>query len=67
MKECGRACEEIQEAASLINDTTPLKRLSSPEKPSSVCSVSKEEFRDTVEKIKEYILDGDIFQAVISR
>ncbi|MCB7060078.1 hypothetical protein, partial [Eggerthella lenta] len=34
MKEYGRACEEIQEMASLINDTAPLKRLSSPEKPS---------------------------------
>ena len=67
MKEYGRACEEIQEMASLINDTTPLKRLSSPEKPSFVCSVSKEEFCGTVEKTKEYILDGDIFQAVISR
>ena len=53
--------------ASLISDTAPLKRLSSPEKPSFVCSVSKEEFCGTVEKTKEYILDGDIFQAVISR
>lgn len=67
MKEYKRACEEIQEMASLISDTAPLKRLSSPEKPSFVCSVSKEEFCDTVEKTKEYILDGDIFQAVISR
>ncbi len=41
MKEYERACEEIQEMASLISDTAPLKRLSSPEKPSFVCSVSK--------------------------
>lgn len=67
MKEYGRACSEIQEMAALINDTAPLKRLSSPEKPSFTCSVSKEEFCGTVEKTKEYILDGDIFQAVISR
>ena len=67
MKEYGRACEEIQEMASLINDTAPLKRLSSPEKPSFSCSVSKEAFCSTVEKTKEFILDGDIFQAVISR
>ena len=53
MKEYKRACEEIQEMASLISDTAPLKRLSSPEKPSFVCSVSKEEFCGTVEKTKE--------------
>ena len=52
MKEYERACEEIQEMASLISDTAPLKRLSSPEKPSFVCSVSKEEFCGTVEKDK---------------
>ena len=67
MKEYGRACEAIQDMASLINETAPLKRLSSPERPSFTCSVSKEEFCRTVEKTKEYILDGDIFQAVISR
>lgn len=67
MKEYGRACEDIQEMASLINQTAPLARLSSAERPSFTCSVSKEEFCRTVERTKEYILDGDIFQAVISR
>ena len=67
MKEYKRACEEIQEMASLISDTAPLKRLSSPEKPSFVCSVSKEEFCGTVEKDKGVYSGRDIFQAVISR
>ena len=31
------------------------------------CNVSKEEYCKLVEKTKEYIVDGDIFQAVISR
>lgn len=67
MKEYARACGEIQEMASLINETTPLKRLTAPEKPVFTCSTSKEEFCRTVEKTKEHIVDGDIFQAVISR
>lgn len=31
------------------------------------CNVSKQEYADIVERTKEYIRDGDIFQAVISR
>lgn len=31
------------------------------------CNVSKQEYEEIVEKTKEYIRDGDIFQAVISR
>lgn len=67
MKEYGRACAAIQDMTSLIYETAPLARLSSLEKPSFTCSVTKEAFIRTVEKTKEYILDGDIFQAVISR
>lgn len=67
MKEYGRACEDIQKAANLINETAPLAGLASTESPSFTCSVSKEEFCRTVERTREYIRDGDIFQAVISR
>ena len=67
MKEYGRACGEIEAIASLINETAPLKKLTSVSKPVFTCNVSKEAYCDTVEKTKEYILDGDIFQAVISR
>ncbi len=35
--------------------------------PSFTCNVSKEEYCSMVEKTKEYIKRGDIFQAVISR
>ena len=42
-----------------------------PEVPCSevefTCNVTKEQYTDMVERTKEYILDGDIFQAVISR
>ena len=67
MKEYGRACGEIEAIASLINETAPLKKLTSVSKPVFTCNVSREAYCDTVGKTKEYILDGDIFQAVISR
>lgn len=67
MKEYGRACGEIETIASLINEAAPLKKLTSPKKTVFTCNVSKETYCETVEKTKEYILDGDIFQAVISR
>lgn len=42
-----------------------------PEVPCSevefTCNVTKEQYTDMVERTKEYIRDGDIFQAVISR
>ena len=67
MKEYGRVCGEIETITSLINQSSPLEKMTSPDKPVFTCNVSKETFCRTVEKTKEYILDGDIFQAVISR
>ena len=67
MKEYGRACGDIETMAALINENSPLARLCSDDKPVFTCSVTKEQFCTKVEKTKEHILDGDIFQAVISR
>ena len=67
MREYGRACGEIENIAALIHETAPLKRLNCRERPVFTCNVSREEYCRIVEKTKEYILDGDIFQAVISR
>lgn len=67
MKEYGGACKEIETIASLINETSPLEKLTSIEKPVFTCNVSKEDYCKMVERTKEYILEGDIFQAVISR
>jgi anthranilate synthase component 1 len=36
-------------------------------KPVFICNTTKEEYCGMVEKAKEYIMNGDIFQAVISR
>ncbi|MCD8224018.1 MAG: anthranilate synthase component I family protein [Clostridiales bacterium] len=67
MNQFGKACADIEAVTRLIQENTPLRRLVSNEKPQFVCSVSREDYCRTVEKTKEYILDGDIFQAVISR
>lgn len=67
MKEYGNACAKIQGIAALINENGPLKKLTPAPKPTFTCNVSKETYCATVQKTKEHILDGDIFQAVISR
>ncbi|MCR5793556.1 MAG: anthranilate synthase component I family protein [Lachnospiraceae bacterium] len=68
MENYGRAVADIENIVALIRDTAPLpeeKRVK--ENVEFTCNVSKEEYCDIVEKTKEYIKDGDIFQAVISR
>lgn len=67
MKEYGRACKEIETIAALINESSPLRRLTVSEKPIFTCNESKETFCAAVKKAKRHIVDGDIFQAVISR
>ena len=67
MENYGEATAEIAKIAAMI------KNASIPEFPKEIeninftCNVSKEEYCSVVEKTKEYIKDGDIFQAVISR
>ena len=57
----------ITEIVDMIHENIEIKE----EKPYSnvdfKCNVTKEEYGEIVEKTKEYIRDGDIFQAVISR
>ena len=67
MENYGEATAEIAKIAAMI------KNASIPEFPKEIeninftCNVSKDEYCSVVEKTKEYIKDGDIFQAVISR
>ena len=51
----------------MIANPAPLEKSVADDKPDFTCNVSKEEYCRMVEKTKEYIVDGDIFQAVISR
>ncbi len=64
LQDAYRALDEIE---TLILDTAPLPEESVPENVTFTCNVSKEQYCAMVEKTKEYIRQGDIFQAVISR
>lgn len=61
------AVNGITEIVDMIHENIEIEE----EKPYSnvdfKCNVTKEEYGEIVEKTKEYIRDGDIFQAVISR
>lgn len=63
----GKAVSDIEYLTRFITEVLPFPRQYSTGKPSFTCNVSKEEYCRMVEKTKEYIINGDIFQAVISR
>lgn len=67
MENYGKATAEIQDLANLIRSQQTADIPVSKSKIDFTCNVSKEEYCKLVEKTKEYIVDGDIFQAVISR
>ena len=57
----------INDTASLLFSDLSLPKTEVPEFSDFTCNFSKEEYCSVVEKTKEYIRNGDIFQAVISR
>lgn len=61
------AIAEIENIIKLINHTVSLDHRKTISKPQFSCNVTKKEYCDMVEKTKDYIINGDIFQAVISR
>lgn len=67
MENYGKATAQIQDLANLIRSQQTADISVSKSKIDFTCNVSKEEYCKLVEKTKEYIVDGDIFQAVISR
>ena len=67
MENYGKAVSEIERIVRLIYDKQALTRLRTEAKPEFVCNISRDDYCKVVEKTKEYIADGDIFQAVISR
>ncbi len=58
---------EIEKLVHLINDSTPLEKVSAQDQVSFTCNLTKKEYCEMVEKTKRYIREGDIFQGVISR
>ena len=63
----GRATAELEAIAGFIRDGQPLAQLRNEKNVQFTCNVSKEDYCAMVERTKEYIREGDIFQAVISR
>ncbi len=62
-----KAKSEICGIIDLIRDNTPIPLEPVYDAVDFKCNVTKEEYADIVEKTREYIYDGDIFQAVLSR
>jgi anthranilate synthase component 1 len=63
----GKAVSDIENLTRFIMDPIPFQKIYTESKPSFTCNVTKEEYCSMVEKTKKYIVNGDIFQAVISR
>ena len=64
----GRALTDLESLTHFIMETVHFpKKTSSGSKPYFECNITKEEYCNMVEKTKDYIVNGDIFQAVISR
>lgn len=62
-----QAQDDINKIISIITDNAPLPRLETDENVEFTSTYTKDEFCKMVEKTKEYIYDGDIFQCVVSR
>ncbi len=63
----GKAISDIETLKTFITEEMRFEKKVLKSKPEFTCNFTKEEYCKVVEKTKEYILDGDIFQAVISR
>ena len=61
----GKAVSDIGKLTQLITGTQLTKEQIF--KPQFICNVTKEEYLKMVEKTKDFICRGDVFQAVISR
>ena len=62
-----QAKDDIAKIIEIITDNSPLPKLQTDENVEFKSTYTKEEFCQMVEKTKEYIYDGDIFQCVVSR
>lgn len=62
-----KACDDIEKIISIITQQKPLPKTKTYNNVEFKSNMTEEEFCDMVEKTKEYIFDGDIFQCVVSR
>lgn len=62
-----KAVIELKNIEALLRENTPTPKQNIDEKIEFTCNMPKEVYISLVEKTKNYIKEGDIFQAVISR
>jgi anthranilate synthase component 1 len=67
MANYGKAVSDIEKLTQFILEPITIPKKKTKSKPVFSSNVSKEEYCNMVEKAKEYIVNGDIFQAVIAR
>jgi len=67
MENYGKAVSELEHIARIITDGAQPPKLPTRSKAEFTCNVTKEQYEATVQRAKEYIVDGDIFQVVLSR
>lgn len=58
---------ELEKMIHLVLEERPLEKQAADASPQFCCNLSKEEYCEMVERTKQYIREGDIFQGVISR
>ncbi|MGI6069616.1 MAG: anthranilate synthase component I [Blautia sp.] len=63
----GEAQAELEKMAAMLHTPLTQKDRERSKASNFTCNMSQEEYSRLVEKTKEYIREGDIFQAVISR
>ncbi len=63
----GKAVSDIENLSAFITDQMPTQKVNVTSVPHFTSNFTQEEFCKAVEKVRDYIYDGDIFQAVISR
>lgn len=66
-KQYKKACDDIDKIISIITTHQPLPQVVSYNKVDFKSSMTESQFTNMVEKTKEYIYNGDIFQCVVSR
>lgn len=67
MENYGNALATIEKIKGIIQNPVTIGHRRMSSKPEFNCNISKEKFYHMVERVKKYIYDGEIFQAVISR
>lgn len=67
MENYGKAVADIERIIRLIHEPLHVSKVIIKSRPKFISNTSKEDFFKMVQKAKEHILNGDIFQAVLSR